>query len=338
MFYKLKENRVVRTYLGGQNLEEFFGRVRKPSYYPELWIASMIEAKNGENTDKVEGLSVTEEGLLLKDVVMENPEKVLGKSVFERFGSNISVLLKLLDADERLVIQAHPTVEFSEKNFNSSFGKTEAWYSLRDGGYIYLGFKEGITKEKWKDAFYSKDSQKLLSYMHRFDLKKGDVVFVDGGVPHSIGAGCFIAEIQEPSDLMVCGESVSMSGRILPEARVHGGLGYDLMFDCFIYDGMSEDEIKDKYFIKPKTVNENVKILLDTDVTDKFRLAEITVNGEYSMPFSDDYYVLVVIDGMGKITDGTKEYSVKSGDQFFVCSAASGIIISGDLQFIAAMP
>ena len=86
----------------------------------------------------------------------------------------------------------------------------------------------------------------MLNALHRFELKKGDFIFVEGGVPHAIGAGCFMAELQEPTDLMVIPERITPSGVELSDVKLHCGLGFEKMFDCFIYNGYDRETIQEK--------------------------------------------------------------------------------------------
>ena len=204
MIAKLLPNRVRRTYLGGGRIDAFCGtagRARSPSApnggrgatalpempMPEDWMASTVTAFNGTFEIEGEGLGRLEDGRLVKDVIGALP-----------------ILVKLLDSDERLVIQAHPTVPCAKRLFNSPVGKTECWYFLpgtAPDACVYLGFKPGVTHEKWKSAFEAQDG--LLEMLHRIPVAAGDFVFVDGGMPHAIGGGCFLIELQEPSDLML---------------------------------------------------------------------------------------------------------------------------------------
>ena len=78
----------------------------------------------------------------------------------------------------------------------------------------------------------------------------GDFVFVDGGVPHAIGGGCFMVELQEPSDLMVVAERFTPSGRRIPDAKMHGGVGWERMFDVYEYDGRTYEETCARYVRK----------------------------------------------------------------------------------------
>lgn len=172
----------------------------------------------------------------------------------------MTCLVKFLDSAERLVVQVHPTIDFAKKYFNSKFGKTECWYflSCADDAYVYLGFKEGIRKEDWISAVYNQDIDKILSMLNRLPVKKGDCVFVEGGVPHAIGEGCFMAEVQEPSDLMGVVEKKTPSGRELADIKLHGGIGFENMLKMFKYEGENLEQIKAKYTHAPKPIGENV--------------------------------------------------------------------------------
>lgn len=289
-----------RSYLGGAQIDKFYGKkICENGYRPEDWIGSVVEAKNPGEVIAGEGLGVTESGQLVRDVLSEK-----GKMRF---------LLKLLDSTERLVIQAHPTIEFAKEAFHSEFGKTECWYFIdcEEGACVYLGFKPGITRAKWEHLFGIQDSEAMLDCLHKINVKKGDVIFVDGGVPHAIGGGSLILELQEPTDLMVCGEKVTPSGRILADEKVHGGLGFEQMFDCFLYEPYSEKEIKEKFIVTPVT-DGGVKHLIYDKYTDKFSMDEFSY-GEYV--FASDK-VAIVLEGTGTAESESGGISFEKGDRF----------------------
>lgn len=328
MIYKLQPTRVYRSYYGGMNLDSI-QNINPPenSRFPEDWLASVTTAFNPGRNVPYEGLSKTTEGIFLKDIIEENKEEMIGEH------ESMSILFKLLDAAERLAIQVHPTIEFAKKHFNSNYGKTECWYMLNDGGEVYLGFKEGITKEYWKSLFDSQDIEKMLGSMHKFEVKKGDFIFVEGGVPHAIGKGCFLAELQEPTDLMVIPEKVTPSGIELPKQKLHGGLGFEKMFDCFVYDGKSKPETKEKYFITPKAIDENASVLVDSTITDKFRLFKIECKQNATFK-TDSYAIAVVTDGSASI-NGTE---MKIGDRVFISEKENILNIEGNGQVLVCMP
>ena len=197
--YKQSETRVYRTYKGGMLIDDFLGKSKcEDTFMPEDWISSFTEAKN-KNYIPGEGITniITKNGTLPVTRLVEPDWYGTGRS-------SSDVLIKLLDSAERLGIQVHPTPKFSKIHFGTNFGKTECWHILgtRDDmdGAIYIGFKENITKEKWKKLYDTQDIDGMLDILHRFKVSPGDTILVKAGTPHAIGAGCFLLEIQEPSD------------------------------------------------------------------------------------------------------------------------------------------
>ena len=258
-------------------------------------MASTVTAFNGSVEIEGEGLGRLADGRLVKDVV-----------------GSLPILVKLLDSDERLVIQAHPTVPFAKARMNSPVGKTECWYFLpgtAPDACVYLGFKPGITREKWVAAFnetnnrpIDQSNNSLLSWLHRIPVKPGDFVFVDGGVPHAIGGGCFMIELQEPSDLMVVAERFTPSGREIPEKKLHGGLGFEGMFDVYAYEGLAFDEICARYVRRGGAAPQSPsgpRQILGPELTDKFSEWLLKSGDELRLP--RDRGVAVVTEGEGTL-------------------------------------
>jgi len=328
MIYKLNPTRVYRSYFGGYNLDRLENREEwEITRFPEDWLASVTTAFNPGRDEPNEGLSVTVNGEFLRDIIENNKQDMIGGR------ESMSLLFKLLDSSERLAIQVHPTVEFARENFGSPYGKTECWYILNDGGEVYIGFKEGITKEYWMELFESQDVSKMLDCLHKFDVKKGDFIFVAGGVPHAIGKNCFLAELQEPTDLMVIPEKVTPSGITLSEQKLHCGLGFERMFDCFVYDGHDENTTREMYFKSPKIKNDNELILVDSDITDKFRLVQVDVDGSYRFEH-DSYCIGVVIDGEAEVNG----MELRCGDRIFVSESERALNIYGNARLLFCQP
>ena len=276
MISKLQTNRVRRSYLGGARIDSFcnvnpqlstadpqlltpnsqlptLNSPRGAQPRPEDWLASTTQAFNGTLEVEGEGLGRLEDGRLVRDAVGALP-----------------ILVKLLDSDERLVVQAHPTVPCARRLFNSPVGKTECWYFLpgtAPDACVYLGFKPGMTREAWEKAVMSPSSAgDITSFLHRIPVAPGDFVFVDGGVPHAIGGGCFMIELQEPSDLMVVAERFTPSGRRIPDAKMHGGVGWEKMFEVYEYEGRTYEETVAKYVRKcPQAFNDHKSSLSTSD-------------------------------------------------------------------------
>ena len=119
----------------------------------------------------------------------------------------------------------------------------EAWYILETrtiGGedpYTLLGFKEGIGRGDFGRAVLSEDREALVGMLHRIAVKPGDLFMVEPGVPHAIGPGVFMLEIQEPSDLTVYVEPTE-PGTINSSAN-NLGLGWSRALELFSYHGQS---------------------------------------------------------------------------------------------------
>ena len=341
MIYKFKENRVWRAYFGGERLDDFSGKSeRVRGRRPEEWIASTVTAFNADRPDEKEGVSITENGENFLELIENNPEEMLGKALAEKYDNKMSILVKLLDAGERLVIQCHPSVPFAKANFGSQFGKTECWYILEadDDANVYLGFKEGITKEKWMALFETQDVEGMLNLLHNHPVKKGDLYFVEGGVPHAIGGGCLMVELQEPSDLMVIPERKTPSGVTLADVKLHGGLGFEKMWDCYHYDGMSREEIKAKYYRSVDQKSEGVIPVVDNSLTERFSLDLLRIKDELTTSFAGKYAVCVVTEGSLNLCDGEQEYSLKKSDKFFVPASAQKLLWKGEGEVVVCLP
>jgi mannose-6-phosphate isomerase len=138
-------------------------------------------------------------GKSLEELIDTYGEKLLGQPVIERFGTTFPLLIKFIDARDSLSIQVHPDDELAKKRHNS-FGKTEMWYVIRAAGdaFLYSGFAQAITPEQYMQSIAD---DTFINYLQRHEVKAGDVFFLPVGRVHAIGAGCFIAEIQQTSNI-----------------------------------------------------------------------------------------------------------------------------------------
>lgn len=335
--YRFLENRVRRAYFGGKRLDRFVGKeICEDGRYPEEWIASEVEAFNPDAPKENEGLSRCADGTLFRDLLKSNPVELLGERCAKADSGKISILVKLLDAAERLVIQCHPTVPFAKERFNSDFGKTECWYILSadEDACVYLGFKEGVTREMWTALFEAQDTRGMLGCLHRFPVKAGELWFVEGGVPHAIGGGSLMVELQEPSDLMVIPERVTPSGITLAERKLHGGLGFDGMFDCFVYSGLSEEETKRRYLRVVEPIKNQAVPVVDKDLTDKFSMKLLVTDGESRVELGDRYAIGIVTEGEGALSAGGEKTGIKHGESFFICANSGDIKVEGKCTLV----
>jgi mannose-6-phosphate isomerase len=135
----------------------------------------------------------------LDEIIETYKEQLVGKKNFETFGTTFPLLIKFIDARDNLSIQVHPDDELAKKRHNS-FGKTEMWYVIdaAPGAFLYSGFKKQMTPDSYVESI---GDNTFVDYLAKHDVKKGDVFFLPAGRVHAIGAGTFIAEIQQTSDI-----------------------------------------------------------------------------------------------------------------------------------------
>jgi mannose-6-phosphate isomerase len=268
----------------------------------------VTQASNPGRDEPDEGLSRLDDGTLLRDAIAADPEGWLGRAHLARFGETTGLLVKLLDAAERLPVHAHPDRSFAQAHFGSPFGKTEAWIvvATRDGSAeVWLGLRESVDATTYRGWIDAQDGDTLLDSLNRVRVRAGDVVYVPGGVPHAIGAGVLIAEVQEPTDYSIVCE---WSGFPIEPEDSHLGLGWDTALGALDLEA-----------------HEPVLTLPDEART--FFWADETVEP------AGRFAVLLVLEGVGAI-DGQE---ARPGDRFAVPAAAEALEASGSLRVLRCL-
>lgn len=178
---------------GGDLLNLYLNKEKRSERIGESWEISDVE---GFHSIISNGAA---KGMSLHELITQEKERILGKTIFEKYGEEFPLLIKFLDAKVPLSIQVHPNDEYA-KSLENGQGKTEMWYILHadDDAEIYLGWKRDMNKDEIEKALHSSDIQ---DYMQKFTPKKGDVFYVPARTIHSIGKGVVLAEIQQTSDI-----------------------------------------------------------------------------------------------------------------------------------------
>ena len=137
-------------------------------------------------------------GQTLNQLIERYGELLVGESVYQRFGNEFPLLIKFIDANADLSIQVHPNDEMARKQHQSN-GKTEFWYIIdaAENAFLYSGFNKKITPDEVKKHV---QENTICSVLNKESVQKDDAFYLPAGRVHSIGAGLFIAEIQQTSD------------------------------------------------------------------------------------------------------------------------------------------
>lgn len=326
--WRLKTNKIQYLIKGGELLKTFFEYEDKDNLCSQAWIASTVtSAVNG-----AEGLSMveTEEGeFFLKDLIEANPKQTLGTDHMARWKTSMGVLIKVLNSRDRLLVQAHPDAEKAKKYFHSDFGKTESWYVLdldekEKSHCIYAGFKPGVTREGFRHLIEVQDTAGILDCLYRFEIQKGQVILIPAGLPHALGAGSLIVEIQEPVDLTLRAERILPDGRVLPEESLHSGIGLEGLLDCFDFTSRTREQTEEKIYIAPwkKTESQSAceEILIGAAAT-CFGMNRIFLNGNERQTYEKEngaFTVVLVTKGKGKIKTGSGFLPLKKGTEVWL--------------------
>lgn len=137
-------------------------------------------------------------GRTLTDIIRENPRDILGGSVARRFGAELPLLVKIIDAQRDLSVQVHPDDTMARRHGLHN-GKTEMWYVIdaKPGAYLYAGFREKLTD---KDYMRRIADGTICEALARHEVHPGDVFFLPAGRVHAICSGILLAEVQQSSD------------------------------------------------------------------------------------------------------------------------------------------
>ena len=217
----LSPNVLRHFYAGGERIAALRG-TPPASHAPEEWIGAVNTTFDGSR-----GLSSLPDGTRLRDAVAASPEAYLGPAHVARFGIDTALLVKLLDAGQRLPVHFHPGRAFAAEHLGLAHGKTEAWLIVEadPGAAVWVGFSREVGLDEVRGWMAAQDSAAMLGAMQELPVRAGDAIFVPAGVPHAIGEGILMVEVQEPADLSVL---LEWEGFELTEDEGHLDLGWDV--------------------------------------------------------------------------------------------------------------
>lgn len=223
--YPIKFSPILKERVwGGVSLVKYFNKsTSNTKPIGESWEVSGVQGD----------ISVVSNGFLKGNDINEIIETYLGEfvgdAIYEKFGNEFPILVKLLDIQDNLSLQIHPDDETAIERHNS-YGKTEFWYILDADptARIYLGFNQDTNASEVFDKCNNETIPELLNVI---TPKKGDYFFIKPGTVHSATGGILVAEIQQVSDITY---------RIYDWGREHNPstareIHLDLAIDCINY-------------------------------------------------------------------------------------------------------
>ncbi|MFC4907143.1 class I mannose-6-phosphate isomerase [Actinomadura gamaensis] len=331
----LPANQPRHFYRGGAAIARFRG-VRPPDdHRPEDWVGSAT----GRIDDASAGVTVLPDGRPLPAALAADPVGWLGPEHVRRWGESSALLVKLLDAGQRLPVHCHPSRDFARAHLGSAFGKTEAWLVLEtadpDGGTVRIGFRDEVPEERLRAWSAEQDAAAMLDATNPVRVRAGDAVLIPAGIPHSIDAGVFVVELQEPTDFSVMLEWKGFA----PDGDESGHLrlGWDVALECVDRTAWSPDDVAALVRRRgemPVTDGGARRVL--PEAADPFFRAELAGDGT---GFPPGFAVLVVLRGEGELRYEGGDLPVRGGQTVLVPYGAGPTGLRGrDLDVLRCLP
>lgn len=299
--YPLKFDPILKSIIwGGSDICKFKNITPLQDGIGESWEVSGVE----------NNVSIVQDGNLkgnnLQELIEKYKEIFIGKHNFERFGTTFPLLIKFIDARDNLSIQVHPNDELAKKRHNS-FGKTEMWYVINAApkAFLYSGFSKQLTPEKYVESI---NNNTFIDYLAKHDVKKGDSFFLPAGRVHAIGAGTFIAEIQQTSNITYRIYDYNRTDSKGNTRELHTDLAKDAI-DYKLYDNY-----KLNYSHK-----ENDSVQLETCEYFTTNLLELDKPFRQDLTIKDSFVIYICMDGGCNITDASNtRIHVKQGETILI--------------------
>ncbi|WP_061868362.1 type I phosphomannose isomerase catalytic subunit [Prevotella intermedia] len=261
------------------------------------------------------------EGMKLNDLVALLKGDLVGKENYERFGNEFPLLIKFIDASKQLSIQVHPNDE-QAKAKGLKRGKTEMWYVMESApdATLLSGLKRAITREEYKVMV---ENDTITDALCEYRVGEGDVFYLPAGRIHSIGAGTFLAEIQETSDVTYRIYDFKRKDKDGNYRQLHT----EAAAECIDYS--VENDYRTKY--EPRK-NEGVELAQCTHFTTSVYDLDEPMLLDYSE--LDSFVVLIALSGECTLSTGDAETQLRAGETVLLPATTQTLSVSGTVKFL----
>ncbi len=317
--YPLKFEAIYKSKIwGGRNIAKKFNKVLPEGKIGESW-----EIAAHQN-----GTSIISNGSLAAKSLMEAIElkgkEILGKEAKDDYFEKFPLLIKILDANDKLSVQVHPDDEYAAKYEDGELGKTEMWYILdaKEDAKLIYGIKENTSKEEFAQSIKDGNLEKNLA---KINVVAGDVVYIPAGAVHAIQDGILLAEIQQNSDTTYRVYDWNRLGDDGKPRDLHIDSALDVVdFSADLPGKVEGLEIKGEGFVRNILVASPYFITELLDITDSY---SADTKGER-------FYVLMGVEGSGSISYDDGQVDIKAGETILLPAELGEYQIVGDVKVI----
>lgn len=308
--YPLKFKPILKERLwGGTKLKDVLGKTIDSEITGESWELSGVQ---GDISEVSNGALA---GTSLEELIAQQGERLLGKSVVDRFGNEFPILVKFIDAKQDLSIQLHPNDDLARERHNS-LGKTEMWYIMDadPGGKLILGFNKNVDKGEY---IQSLEEGTLLDLMNYEEVSEGDTFFINTGRIHAIGAGVMLAEIQQTSDITYRVYDFNRRDKNGNLRELHTGLAVDAI------DYEKKDDFKVEYSHNKDVVN----TMVDCPYF-KTNFLDLDKKMHQDLSNRDSFTIYMCVGGEATITNDWGSAPIKRGETVLVAATSGSVDIN----------
>lgn len=317
--YKFKPY-LKTTLWGGCQIAPFKGICTAQPNVGESWEVSGVPGHESVSAER--GLKDdVDVGKTLTELIDRHRGMLVGERVYQRFGNRFPLLVKFIDARQDLSVQVHPNDELAQAR-HDSFGKTEMWYVVKAeaGAKIYAGFRKSVAPGDFEAMVRSEGAaERLGDVIACHESHDGDVYFLPAGRIHAIGAGNFLAEIQQASDVTY---RVYDFGRKDADGRPRE-----------LHVAEAKDAIDYSVCGEYRTGYDSTKAVSALVDCPYFTVSRVVVRSSAQVDFKcDSFVVAMCLDGEANVNG----VAVRKGETLLVPAAENVLYIFGSATFLTA--
>ena len=313
MLYPLKFKPLLKERIwGGHKIETAFGKkLPEGKLIGESWELSGVPGD----------VSVVANGKLkgnsLEELIEVYMDELVGEKIYEKYGTEFPLLIKLIDADDVLSIQVHPDDKLAAERHNS-YGKTEMWYVIdhEPGAELFVGFNQKVDRQKYMDYLAKGELDKLLN---RYKVSKGASYFIPAGAIHAIGKGILIAEIQQTSDITYRVFDWNRTDDKGKSRELHT----ELALDAIDYSEKHDYEV---------TVKPEVDKAVNLEKSNYFVTNTVWIEGSLERDYSDidSFVIYICLEGSTKLITEAGEETIAKGETVVIPASFDSVKIEGN--------
>ena len=321
--YPLKFTPLYKQSIWGGRALEKFGRRLPEGKIGESWEISchpdgVSVIANGEHA-----------GLPLAAWLKAYKDKAVGREIYRQYAGRFPLMIKLIDANDNLSVQVHPSDAMARLLENEACGKNEMWYilSAAAGAKVICGFKPGF---KCASIAQCAEGNSLEAWLNHLDVKASDAIYVPAGTVHSLGAGIVAVEIQQNSNITY---RLYDYNRVTPSGtrrQLHIEKAFKAINDP---DNNNNNIVRGKIrgLERPLNANSSATFLV---ANSHFAVELYEIRGSMEESAEGQFHIFVVVKGEGELVFRGGAMPLKAIESLLIPAALGKYQLCGNLTML----